>query len=102
MQQCWAGSAPQIDIPITSAMLPKVFISVVMLQDVRLPIPVRTRGMRRPSFKAGYINLSVSPKEQELHIAIETPRPEFRPGDTVEVMVHVRDALQRAFMRKWH
>jgi uncharacterized protein YfaS (alpha-2-macroglobulin family) len=90
------GSAPQIDIPITSAMLPNVFISVVMLQGRSAPPSGTNEGdAGRPSFKAGYINLSVSPKEQELHIAIETPRPEFRPGDTVEVMVHVRDALAK-------
>jgi len=40
------GSAPQIDIPITSAMLPNVFISVVMLQGRSAPPSGTNEGMQ--------------------------------------------------------
>jgi hypothetical protein len=91
-----AGSAPQIEIPIERMYLPNVFVSVVLLQG-RIDTPAKTPStdVGRPSFKVGYVKLSVSPKERSLHVAVSTPSREYRPGDSVRVIVSVRNAHGR-------
>ncbi|MFZ4619351.1 MAG: Ig-like domain-containing protein [Bacteroidota bacterium] len=82
------GSAPQIDIPIKNDYLPNVFVSVVLLQGrVDSIAATKESDIGRPSFKMGYINLSVSPLEKKLSVKIETTKKDYRPGDSVEVSV---------------
>ena len=45
----------------------------------------------RPSFKVGYIALSVNPKIKKLNVSIESGKKEYRPGDSVEVKINVKD-----------
>ncbi|HUI10691.1 MAG TPA: Ig-like domain-containing protein [Bacteroidota bacterium] len=86
------GSAPQIDIPITSAYLPNVFVSVVLLQGrTDAPTSKAEADVGRPSFKVGYVALSVSPKEKKLAVTVEPDKKEYRPGDTVAVKITLRD-----------
>jgi uncharacterized protein YfaS (alpha-2-macroglobulin family) len=86
------GSAPQIDIPITSEFLPNVFVSVVLLQGrTGKPTAREEADVGRPSFKVGYIALSVSPKEKKLSVNVESSQKEYRPGDTVRVKITVKD-----------
>jgi uncharacterized protein YfaS (alpha-2-macroglobulin family) len=86
------GSAPRIDIPVTSRFLPNVFVSVVLLQG-RTERPSKTEegDVGRPSFKVGYVALSVNPKEKKLTVTVESSKKEYRPGDTVDVTIHLRD-----------
>ncbi|MEX2190381.1 MAG: MG2 domain-containing protein, partial [Bacteroidota bacterium] len=86
------GSAPQIDIPIRSEYLPNVFVSVVLLQGrVDSAAITKEADVGRPSFKIGYVNLGVSPKEKLLDMTVSTHKQEYRPGDTVEVRINVRN-----------
>lgn len=87
------GSAPQIIVPIKKNYLPNVFVSIVLLQG-RTEKPAATQGadIGRPSFKVGYVKLSVSPKEKSLTVNVSTPKKEYRPGDSVTVTVAVRTA----------
>ncbi|MDI6780462.1 MAG: alpha-2-macroglobulin family protein [Bacteroidota bacterium] len=86
------GSAPQIDISLTKNHLPNVFVSVVLLQG-------RTEGksknsnedVGRPSFKIGYINLPVDPGEKHLKVNVSADKNEYRPGDTVNVTLSVKN-----------
>jgi hypothetical protein len=88
------GSAPQIDLPITSDFLPNIFVSVVLLQGRTSRPTARVEGdVGRPSFKVGYLALSVSPKEKNLNVSVESLKKEYRPGDTVEVKIAVKDML---------
>jgi hypothetical protein len=87
------GSAPQLDIPVTKEMLPNIFVSVVLLQGRVAPAGTSKEGdIGKPSFKVGYVDLPVSPAEQELKVTLQATRGDFRPGDTVEVSLHVHDA----------
>jgi uncharacterized protein YfaS (alpha-2-macroglobulin family) len=82
------GSAPQIDIPIKKEYLPNVYVSVVLLQGrVDSIAATKESDIGRPSFKIGYTKLSVSPLEKKLSVKIETPKKDYRPGDTVEVSI---------------
>ncbi|MGA7160839.1 MAG: alpha-2-macroglobulin family protein [Bacteroidota bacterium] len=87
------GSAPQIDIPVTSEFLPNVFVSVVLLQGrTDRPAAREEADIGRPSFKIGYVALSVDPKEKKLNVSVESFQKEYRPGDTVDVIMRVRGA----------
>jgi uncharacterized protein YfaS (alpha-2-macroglobulin family) len=87
------GSAPQIDIPIEKDFLPNIFVSVVLLQGrVESISPTKEADIGRPSFKIGYIKLSVSPLEKMLSVEAMTDSKEYRPGDSVEVSFLVKGA----------
>ena len=87
------GSAPQIDVPITSEFLPNVFVSVVLLQGrTDRPAKKQEADIGRPSFKVGYVALSVSPKEKRLAVTVESDRKEYRPGDSVDVTIRLKDS----------
>ncbi len=87
------GSAPQINIPILKDYLPNVYVSVVLLQGRNADAgKTKESDVGRPSFKVGYVKLSVSPKEKELKLTASTDRKDYRPGDTVEVILNVKDA----------
>lgn len=86
------GSAPQIDIPILPEFLPNVFVSVVLLQGrTARPTSKSEADVGRPSFKIGYVALSVNPKEKNLNVTVESDKKEYRPGDTVEIKITVKD-----------
>ena len=90
------GSAPQIDIPILKEYLPNVFVSVVLLQGrMEQAAITKEADIGRPSFKVGYINLGVSPKEKLLTMKVETDKKDYRPGDTVEVHIQALNAAGR-------
>ena len=87
------GSAPQIDIPILKDYLPNVFVSVVLVQGrVEQAAITKEADIGRPSFKVGYISLGVSPKEKMLTMNVTTDKKDYRPGDTVEVRIRVKNA----------
>jgi len=87
------GSAPQIDLPILREHLPNVFVSVVLLQGrVEGAAITKETDVGRPSFKIGYINLSVSPTMKLMSVNIETGKKAYRPGDTVEVTITAKNA----------
>jgi hypothetical protein len=87
------GSAPSIDIPIRPNYLPNVFVSVVLLQG-RVDSAARTKeaDIGRPSFKAGIVQLAVSPVSRKLAVKLTPDKAEYRPGDTVTVKVNVTSA----------
>ena len=86
------GSAPQIDIPILSDDLPNIYVSVVLLQGrTARPTAKEEADVGRPSFKVGYAALAVSPKEKKLAVTVTPGKKEYRPGDTVDVVIRVND-----------
>jgi uncharacterized protein YfaS (alpha-2-macroglobulin family) len=89
----FAGSAPQFDIPITSDMLPNIFVSVVLLQGRSARPGASPEGdIGKPSFKVGYLALAVSPSERKLRVTLHPSKEGYRPGDTVALGIQVRDA----------
>lgn len=88
------GSAPEITIPLTEESLPNVFVSVVLLQGrlTKTPELDQTKDVGKPSFKIGYIQLRVDPRTRHLSLTTKSDKQQYRPGDTVNVSVNVRDA----------
>ncbi len=92
------GSAPEITVPVDKLSLPNVYVSVILLQGrmTRTPELEQEKDLGRPSFKIGYIALPVDPGMRHLSVETKTERTEYRPGDTVRVVVQVRTAEEAA------
>ncbi len=88
------GSAPELKIPITKMCLPNIYVSVVLLQGrvSAQDVTNREEDVGRPSFKIGYVNLTVDPGTHHLKVAVSTDKEEYHPGDSVEVSVSVKNA----------
>ncbi len=86
------GSAPVLEVPITSEHLPNLYVSVMLFRgriEPETPDPVEDVG--KPAFAMGYVNLPVSPEEKRLKIALTTDRQEYGPGDEVTVTIKATD-----------
>ncbi len=87
------GTATSIDVPITEAMVPNVFVGVV-LQRKR----VEQGGIEpgddpgRPAVKAGTLELSVGRAIKRLAVEIKVPKEEWRPRQTVPIDLLVKDS----------
>ncbi|HJZ88356.1 MAG TPA: MG2 domain-containing protein [Polyangia bacterium] len=81
------GAAQAIDIPLGDRDLPNVYVSVALIKG-------RTgKGDKeRPRFKLGLATLKVVPDSKKLRITVAADRPVYRPGDRVQVKLHVADA----------
>lgn len=86
------GSAPEISVPLDTLSLPNVYVSVILLQGrlTRTLALEQEKDVGRPSFKIGYIALPVDPGTRHLAVEAKPEKTEYRPGDTVRVVVHVR------------
>lgn len=82
------GTAPSFDIPVTADLLPNAFVGVHLL-------PRRT-GKAAPlepgSYRIGYANLLVDGEARRLAVRVAPNRADYRPGDTVDVKLAVKDA----------
>ena len=88
------GSAPEIRVHLTEQSLPNVFVSVVLLQG-RMSKTAdldRQKDVGRPSFKIGYVQLTVDPGTRHLTLTTSSDKQNYRPGDTVTVTLHVKNA----------
>ena len=85
------GSTPQVEIPLTEAHIPNVYVSVILLKGRTAP-PRTTSDPGAPGFKIGYASLRVDPGRRHLNVAVEPSQDEYRPGETVSVDLRVTDA----------
>ncbi|NMO21455.1 hypothetical protein HPC49_31130 [Pyxidicoccus fallax] len=90
------GDTPTLEIPLTDAHVPNVFVSVVLLRG-RIHTEKDATGFETgaPAFKLGYVQLHVEPTNQRLAVAVAPEKPVARPGGTVRVDVTVRDSAGR-------
>ena len=82
------GTAPSFEIPVTNELLPNAFIGVHLL-------PRRT-GKAAPlepgSYRVGYANLLVNAEARRLSLKMTANKPDFRPGENIDVKLQVKDA----------
>lgn len=83
-----------IRIPITEALAPNAYVSVVMVRGRSAP-PGTVDDPGRPTLRVGYAELKVTPEVKRLAVTVQPLRPEYRPGDTARVRVRLRDAAGR-------
>jgi alpha-2-macroglobulin len=84
------GSAPQIEVPLTEAHLPNVFVSVILLTG-RAAQPTANADVGAPQFRVGYANLRVDAGARHLRVEVEAASPEVRPGEEIEVNLRLVD-----------
>ncbi|MCJ7736014.1 MAG: alpha-2-macroglobulin, partial [Anaerolineae bacterium] len=81
-------NSEQLEVLITEAMIPNVYVSVAIVKGTDETSPV-------PSFKMGYIALPIQTTEKELSITLTPDRSadeHYEPGDTVSYDVLVTDS----------
>ncbi len=79
-----------LSIPITEALAPNVFVSIVVARGRSArPGPLDDPG--RPTVRVGYAELRVTPERKRLAVQVAPLAPEYRPGDTARVAIEVRD-----------
>ncbi len=84
---------PALEVPITEAMVPNAFVSVVLLRG-RVHDEKDAAGYETgaPAFRLGYAKLEVDPSAQRLSVKVDASDKVVRPGATVQLDVKVTDA----------
>ena len=97
------AGATTIKVPITEALAPNAFVSVLLVRG-RTAEPGSTDDPGKPTMRVGYAELNVVPSAKKLTVDLSVGRDEYRPGDTATVRVAVKDsrgAGQRAEVTLW-
>ena len=90
-------------IPVTEALAPNVFVSIVVARGRSAP-PGPLDDPGRPTIRVGYAELRVTPERKRLAVEVKPLAAEYRPGDTARVAIAVRDAAgagQRSEVTLW-
>ena len=77
-----------LEIPITSAHVPNIFVSVALFKP-----PTDTNAVA--SFKIGYVELEVSNDEKKINVSIETSSQRVHPRDSVSYGITTTDNAGR-------
>jgi uncharacterized protein YfaS (alpha-2-macroglobulin family) len=77
-----------IEVPITSAHIPNIYVSVALFKPSTSSNPVA-------SFKMGYVELEVSTDEKVIQVSIEPNKERFKPRDKVTYTVSTTDVQGR-------
>jgi uncharacterized protein YfaS (alpha-2-macroglobulin family) len=91
------GSSSRIEIPIKPEYMPNVFVSVLLIQGRTEQSRADERqDIGKPSFKMGYVKLSVSPFEKMLKVDIARDKKDYKPKEKVSLSFKVRDSKNAA------
>ena len=86
------GSMEAVEVKITEAMVPNVFLGVVMVRPRVAQGGVETGDdPGRPVARIGFSKLSVERGAKRLAVKVTTPKPSYQPGQDVEVKLEVKD-----------
>ncbi|CAN5624856.1 hypothetical protein BH18VER1_BH18VER1_11420 [soil metagenome] len=86
------GNAPSLQVPITAADGPNVFVSVMLLRGAN----ESPRKVKAPEYRIGYANLKVARPEEKLTVTVKAGKGSALPGERVSIEAEVRDFLGRA------
>lgn len=92
-RQQLSGAAPTVDIPLGDAMIPNIFVSVLVVRGrVADPSPVAGDvDPGRPQARVGYLDLTVEKRSKQLHVAVAVDSREKQPRETVNLRLQVDD-----------
>jgi alpha-2-macroglobulin len=84
------GTSATMEIPITQDYEPNVFISACTVKDVKFYTSIESQYIE-DSYSEEVLKIYVPPIEKFLNIAINTDKPEYRPGDNATYSVKTTD-----------
>ncbi len=88
-----------IEIPLTEADIPNLFVSVLLVKGRSIADASRQADdpadSGRPSFRLGYVQLHVEDASKRLTVSVAANRQEYRPANTAAVDIDVKDANGR-------
>jgi len=87
-----ATSTETIDVPMTAAHVPNVFVGVALFAGRRAPLVAAAQDTGAPQLKLGYIELKVDAKERRLAVKVQPHHPSARPREDLRIDVQVSDA----------
>jgi len=92
-----SGKNPLLEVPVTDAYSPNMFVSVLALRgrvgDVQ---PTARVDLGKPSFRLGVAELVVGWRPHELDVAVTTDREVYRVREKVQARIAVRTAAGTA------
>ena len=82
-----------VDVPITAADIPNVFVSVLLVRGRTSQDPgADGSDPGRPAFRLGYTELLVADETKRLDVKVAADREEYRPANSARVTVSVLDS----------
>ncbi len=90
LQPLTAGGV--VEIPVQEEWSPNVFVSVTHIRGGRDD----QREHKSPEYRVGFAQLRVESHRHELALDIAPAKPEFRPGEMVDVVIHAKDSGGKA------
>jgi len=91
------GTAQTLQIPISQEHIPNVFLSVILLKGrVSQQGTSEKEDIEKPSFKIGYLDLSVDPAQKRLDLEVIPEKKEYSPQDRVRIAIKVRNSAGKA------
>jgi uncharacterized protein YfaS (alpha-2-macroglobulin family) len=85
-----------VEVPITEAEIPNVFVSVLLVRGRSSEDPgADGSDPGKPAFRLGYTELKVEDATKRLAVEVAADRAEYRPANAATVTVTVRDAAGR-------
>lgn len=85
------GHAPALRVPLTSAHVPNVYVSVLLLRG----LDASPRQIKVPEYRLGYCALQVENPAQKLAVIITPSATDYRPGQTVSLTAEVHNYEER-------
>lgn len=85
------GNAPSIQVPLTEADAPNVFVSVMLLRGAS----DSPRKIKAPEYRIGYCEVKVARPNDKLAVTVKAGAPTAKPGEKVQLDADVRDAAGR-------
>ncbi len=78
------GSTQTVDVPVTDAMVPNVFVGVLVL-------PAGQKEAPDAAVHVGYVKLAVERSARRLSVDVRPEREDYRPGQEVQVALAVKN-----------
>jgi uncharacterized protein YfaS (alpha-2-macroglobulin family) len=92
-----SGKNPMVDVPVTDAFSPNMFVSVLALRgrvgDVQ---PTARVDLGKPSFRLGVVEIKAGWRPHELDVQVATDRDVYRVRETAHAKIAVKTAAGAA------
>ncbi len=86
------GSVNTVDVPITEAMVPNIYVGVLVIRPRVTEGGIETGDdPGRPAVRVGLVNLAVERSTRRLSVSVQTAKEDYRPGEEVAVDLAVKD-----------